>query len=232
MIDRVAAILDRVARSDRGLSLTSLAMDIDAPLSSTQGLVNGLVATGYLEENGKRYVLGTTPYLINLMAGRRFVTHVTRADLEALHSEVGMTTVLAIAVGQDVFYIDHCSSDPRFAYLAENYVRRSLIRTSSGWVLMADWDKRDLWSYLKSLGSDDAARVDDFLGALPEIQATGISASPHVSEYGDGVSVAVREHGRTVAAVAVVGTAEQIERARDELVAAFQRHRDGWSNRR
>ncbi|KWX56993.1 IclR family transcriptional regulator [Mycobacterium sp. NAZ190054] len=229
MIDRIAAIMEFVARSEsRGVSLTDIAHQIDAPVSSTQGLVNGLVATGYLDVNGRRYVLGAAPYLLNLIAGRQLVASVTHEDLNALHAEVGMTTVLSIAVGHDVFYVDHCSVDPRFAYLAENYVRRSLIRTSSGWVLLADWDKRDLWTYLKSLGADDAGRVDSFLRGLSSIRETGISAAPHASEHGDGVSIAVRERGRTVAAVAVVGTPAEIDKHRERIISALRRHSAQW----
>ncbi|MGJ9413908.1 helix-turn-helix domain-containing protein [Aeromicrobium sp. CF4.19] len=227
----MAAILESVARSDDGLSLTALSSKIGAPVSSTQGLVNGLVATGFLDEVDRQYVLGAAPYLLNLMAGRRLVSHVNHRDLENLQADVRMTTVLSIAVGHDVFYVDHCSNDPRFAYLAENYLRRSLIRTSSGWVLMADWERRDLWSYLKSLGEEDAERVEGFLRNMQEIRETGVSASPHASEQGDGVSIAVREHGRTVAAVGVVSTPAEIGEQREFLVSTLRRHSVMWAER-
>ncbi|MCU1513329.1 MAG: IclR family transcriptional regulator, partial [Microbacteriaceae bacterium] len=68
MVDRVAVILDAVARSRQGLTLTELSKAADAPVSSTQGLVNGLVATGFLEERSRSYILGTAPYLLNLLA--------------------------------------------------------------------------------------------------------------------------------------------------------------------
>ena len=70
MIDRVAAILELVARSGAGLTLTAVAKALNAPVSSVHGLLNGLVAVGYLDERDRIYTLGTAPYLLNGIAGR------------------------------------------------------------------------------------------------------------------------------------------------------------------
>ncbi|MGJ3561677.1 helix-turn-helix domain-containing protein [Streptomyces sp. INA 01156] len=177
MVDRVAAILEAVARSD-GLSLTEIARRLDAPVSSVQGLVNGLVATGYLDERGRVYQLGVAPYFINLLAGRPAVHRVGHDDLLALHAETGNTAVVAVAVGADVVDLDHCSTEPRTAYLAERFIRRQLIRTSTGWLLLADWEQRDLWAYLETLGSEDSDRVERFLGAMGEIRSGACSFCP------------------------------------------------------
>ncbi|CAG7586871.1 helix-turn-helix domain-containing protein [Rhodococcus opacus] len=230
-VDRIAAILELVARSRTGLTLSGMAKELDAPISSTQGLVNGLVATGYLEEHERRYSLGSAPYLLNRLAGRQPVSTVTHADLEDVHASSGLTTVLSIAVGPNIFYVDYCSSDPRFAYLAENYVRRSLIRTSGGWILLAGMEKRDLWAYIQTLPDEDRDTVERFFAALPEIEQTGICASPNESTDGDGVSVAVRENGKTVAAVGVIAPHTVITKERDRLVALLEQGARSWSDR-
>lgn len=193
MIDRVAGILELVARNHDGLTLTELARLLDSPLSSLQGLVNGLVAAGYLDEYDRRYRLGGAPYLLNLMAGRHLVTTVGHRELEAVHADTGLTTLLSVVVGQGVFYVDSCSSTPRYDYLAKNLVRRSLIRTSSGWVLLAGLGRRDLWSYLGTLPAEDGDLRERFLTELEVIQETGVCAAPHISDVADGVAVAVRE---------------------------------------
>lgn len=228
MVDRVAGILELVARNDDGLSLTEIARLLDSPLSSIQGLVNGLVAAGYLDEYERRYRLGGAPYLLNLMAGRHLVTQVGHRELESVHGDTGLTTLLAVVVGQAVFYVDSCSSTPRYDYLAKNLVRRSLIRTSSGWVLLAGFNRRDLWSYLSGLPAEDEGRVERFLEELEKIQETGVCAAPHISEVADGVAVAVRERGRTVAAVSVVGPHADIRGRRDQLVELLEQHRQAW----
>lgn len=230
MVDRVAAILDVVARSGTGMTLTAIAKSLDAPVSSTQGLVNGLVATGYLDERERVYTLGMAPYLLNVIAGRPPVTHVTHEALEALHAETGMVTVLSAAVGDDLFYVDHVSSDPTYAYLAENRLRRSLLRTSAGWVLLAARENRDLWAYLNSRPEADSDRVEAFLASLAQVRRDGVCVAPRAADEGaDGVSVAVAEGGRTVAAVGVIGAAEEIDARRDELVEILRRHVASWN---
>lgn len=216
-VDRVAALLDAAARSREGLTLTELARTIESPTSSAQGLVNGLVATGFLIEDGRRYRLGAAPYLLVLISGRPVVSTVRHEHLVALHEASGLTAVTAVAVGSDAYYIDHSGADHRFAYLAENRVRRPLLRTSSGWVLLAHLDRRDLWAHLQSAGPEDAQRVEDFLAEMPRILETGMCATPRSSDTGDGVACAVREDGRVVAAVALVGTHEDIDPRRAEL---------------
>jgi DNA-binding IclR family transcriptional regulator len=228
MVDRVAGILELVARNHDGLTLTEMARLLDSPLSSLQGLVNGLVAAGYLDERDRRYHLGGAPYLLNLMAGRHLVTQVGHRELEVVHADTGLTTLLSVVVGQGVFYVDSCSSTPRYDYLAKNLVRRSLIRTSSGWVLLAGFSRRDLWSYLTTLPAEDDENRERFLTELETIQETGVCAAPHISDVADGVAVAVREGGRTVAAVSVVGPHSDIRSRRDLLVEMLVEHRRRW----
>ncbi|AKS36737.1 IclR family transcriptional regulator [Mycolicibacterium goodii] len=208
-----------------------MAKHLGAPVSSVQSLVNGLVATGYLDEHNRRYVLGSAPYLLNRMAGREPVSTVTHADLQTIHERSGLTTVLSIAVGPNIFYVDYCSSDPRFAYLAENYVQRSLIRTSAGWVLLAGMEKRDQWAYLRGVDEDERPLIDRFFAMLPDIEQTGICAAPNASERGDGISIAVHENDKTVAAVGIISTNEEISSRRDELAGVLRESARQWSER-
>ncbi|WP_033294699.1 IclR family transcriptional regulator [Amycolatopsis jejuensis] len=228
MIDRVSTILDLAARSRHGVTLTEFARELDAPMSSIQGLVNGLVATGYLDEHDRRYTLGPAPFLLIRLAGRPTVTTVTHEDLEALHTETGMTAVLAIVVGSDLYYVDYSSHDPRYAYLAEGFVRRSPIRTSTGWVLLAGMENRDLWARIGALPPADADLVERFLKDLTQIQAEGVVAAPNASTEADGVSVAVVEDGRTVAAVGIMGSHAEVAERKAELIEVLTRHREKW----
>lgn len=227
-VDRVAAILELVARSE-GLTLTDIAQGLDYPLSTTQGLVNGLTATGYLDERDKRYTLGMAPYLINAMAGRRPIEVVNQSEIDAIFAETGLVTVLAIAVDERVFYLHHAAEGMSYRYLTENFLPRSLLRTSSGWVLLAGMERRDLWSYLRTRPEEQEGYVEAFLAAAGDIADTGVCASPAVAERGvDGVSVAVQQNGRTVAAVGVIGSHEEIAARREELVEVLLRRRRGW----
>ena len=232
MVDRVAAIMELIARSGSGLTLTAVAKALDAPISSTQGLLNGLVDVGYLYERERVYTLGTAPYLLNVIAGRPPVTSVSHEQLTALHSQTGLTTTLSTDVGDDLFYVDFVSSDPHYAYLAENKLRRSLLRTSSGWLLLADRERRDVWAYLNSRPREDDRYIDRFLTALDELTDTGVCLAPGVAvDGGDGVSVALRERGRTVATVGVIGAREEILARKDELAGVCLEHASAWGLR-
>jgi DNA-binding IclR family transcriptional regulator len=148
-----------------------------------------------------------------------------------MHDETGMTAVLAIVVGSDLFYVDHASSDPQYAYLAEGFVRRSLIRTSAGWVLLAGMERRDLWAQIGALSPADADLVGRFLRELPQIQHDGMVVAPGVSAEADGVSVAVTEDGKTVAAVGVMGSHHEVDQRKQELIGVLARYRAHWARR-
>lgn len=232
MVDRVAAILETIARSGGGMSLTEVSKSLGAPVSSTQGLLNGLVATGYLDERDRRYTLGTAPYLLNVIAGRPPVTSVSHEQLEKVHKDTGLTTTLATDVGDDLFYVDHVSGDPHYAYLAENRIRRKLLRASSGWLLLADRDRKDIWAYLNSRPEEESEFVEAFLKSLDELRATGVCASPQIAEDGgDGVSVALQERGRTIATVGVIGRVSEISPNRDDLARTLLDYARQWGLR-
>ena len=232
MVDRVAAIMELVARSGSGLTLTAVARALEAPISSTQGLLNGLVAVGYLDERNRVYTLGTAPYLLNVIAGRPPVTSVSRDQLLALHAATGLTTALSTDVGDDLFYVDHVSSDPQYSYIAENRLRRSLLRTSSGWLLLADREKRDIWAYLNARPSAESEFVDRFLDSLEELRETGVCTAPGVAvDGGDGVSVALRERGRTIATVGVIAARDLIVERSEKLARICLRHATEWGLR-
>lgn len=232
MVDRVASILETVARSEYGLTLTELAKSLDAPVSSTQGLVNGLVAVGYLDERERVYTLGTAPYMLNVLAGRPPVTAVMHSQLQAVHDETGLTIMLSAAVGDHLIYVDHVASDPRYAFLAEKHVRRPLLRTSAGWLHLADREQRDIWTYLNAQPAQDEQLVDAFLVNLTELRETAICVSPAVAaDDVDGVSVALRENGRTIAVLGAVASKADISCRRDTLLEVCLRHATNWGMR-
>ena len=232
MVDRVAEILDLAARRPHGATLTEMARVLEAPLSSIQGLTNGLVATGFLEERDRLYTLGPAPHFLTRLAGTPASDVVTHADLEEIHDRTGLTTVLAVLVGADLYYVDHASTSPAYAYLAENYVKRSVLRCSSGWVLLAGMERRDLWSRLSAARPEEEPLVERLLADLPTIQETGLVITPDVSEVEiEGIATAVTVDGRTVAAVACIGDHGEINERADEIVGVLREARGRWAAR-
>ena len=227
LIDRMTACLEVVARSRNGLTLTEIAQATDSPLSSVQSIANGLVSSGFFEEHSKRYFLGMAPYVLNLMAGRRVVSRVSHEDLEELRKVTGLTALLGVDVGDSIYYVDYSAVDAeyKYSYFSEALVRLPLIQSSAGFVLLADMEKRDAWTYLHSLPASEDWRVQRYFELLPGIIETGICSAPGVTpEPADGVAVAIREGGRTVASVSLAGPKEVIAERKDEL-AEFLRKR-------
>ena len=79
---------------------------------------------------------------------------------------------------------------------------------------------------------EDAEYVDRFLAALDDLIDTGVCRAPGVAvDGGDGVSVALRERGRTIATVGVIGSRAEILARKDELASACLEHATSWGLR-
>src|SRR5699024_7123487 len=159
------------------------------------------------------------------LAGTPASDVVKHEDLKDIHERTGLTTVLAVLVGADLYYVDHASTSPTYGYLAENYVKRSLLRCSSGWVLLAGMERRDLWARLSAAREQDQPLVERFLEELPSIERDGLVVTPDVSEVEiEGIATAVTVDGRTVAAVACIGDHDEV-RTRTDVIVDFLREK-------
>ncbi|KAB3519926.1 helix-turn-helix domain-containing protein [Corynebacterium sp. zg254] len=235
-VDRIAAILEHVARAPEPQGLSDIATAIGAPVSSAQSLVNGLTAAGYLQERGRGFALGLAPYLLSTVAGRRPIEIVTHDMLEDIVSRTGYIAVLAVLVGNNVYYVDYAASDPSFEYLAQNKLRRPPLETSSGWALLAGLDPDTAWDMLldhQLTGGTNAEISADLLNRFqreyPVLRETGEVIAPGIAQNGaDGVAIAVKEHGRVVAAVAVIAAPDQIARDAHTIIAALRDARRRW----
>ncbi len=227
-VDRIAHILEFVARSGSSQGLTEISRAIGAPVSSTQSLVNGLVVAGFLEERHKQFRLGLAPYLLSTLAGNRPVEQVTHQMLEDVVAETGYIAVLAALVGDNVYYLDYAASDPSFEYLAQNRLQRPPLETSAGWAILSGLGDDEVWGILAQSNSSEET-LNAFQRAYPQLRETGECIAPGVALNGaDGVAVAVRDQGAVVAAVAVIATAEEIERDADSMIEVLRRHRSRW----
>jgi DNA-binding IclR family transcriptional regulator len=122
-VDRISQVLELVAGRHEGTTLSELAKDVSAPVSSMQGLVNGLVATGFLDRNGSRYFLGPAPYVLTLQARQNMSRLVQRSDLATLAEDGGYTVLFAVRIGDDAVTIDEAGNQPLLQYLAKTRQR-------------------------------------------------------------------------------------------------------------
>ena len=204
-VDRVASILETVANSASGLTLTQLAARLDAPVSSVQKLVNGLAAVGYLDEEDRRFVLGPAPHVLTVRSGRVPVRSIPHASLAALASASGCAALLAVQVGESAVYVDWAGTDEPFDYALSRSLRSALPHTAAGRVLLASLPEAlRRAAVTHEFGPDTRAGVE-LLTALAVVREEGYALvdSGHVLETMAAVAVPVVESDRVVAALAL-----------------------------
>ncbi len=222
-VDRVAAILEAVANSASGLTLTQLAARLDAPVSSVQKLVNGLVAVGYLDEEERRFVLGPAPHVLTVRSGRIPIREVGHADLAALSEAADCAALLAVRVGDSAVYVDWAGTDEPFDFALSRTLRSGLPNTAAGRVLLAYLSERERREVVGALGDD--MRAVGLLEECERIRAQGYATldAGHVMHAMAAVAVPVLERDRVVAALALAAPAEDVTARLPDLVALLRR---------
>jgi DNA-binding IclR family transcriptional regulator len=229
-VDRVTHILDLVAREPHGMSLKYLTEALDAPKSSVQELTNGLVATGYLIEQDRRFYLGPAPFVLTLISTPIASIQVRHEDLVALNERVQASVLLAIQVGDSYVHIDQVGDSPRMEYIARTRTRRPLLDTASGMTFLANLPTADMHRILRDKERTDPEAVERFLHQLPAINETGLAynrarTAPDVYAVATGV---YDISGNFVAALSSTGGAElapRLEHIGKELIAESRRWR-------
>lgn len=225
-VDRVAEILETVTGAHDGLTLSALAVRLDAPVSSIQKLVNGLVATGYLSEVELRYRLGPAVHVLAVRSGDPPAQHVRHADLERLHAAADAPVLLAIRVGHDAVYVDWAGTDEPFDYALARRLRSPLTDTAAGRVLMAHMTAPERREWLAATFGADEEGALAALRTAARIRAAGMERGPSGPVLPDVRTVAVPVHanGSVVAAVSIAhhlpGTGEVLDRYEAVLRAA------------
>lgn len=232
-VDRVVAILETVVTEPAGLSLTQLAVRLQAPVSSIQKLVNGLTAVGYLDEDGHRFRLGAAAYVLALRSGQVPVRSVTHADLEELHQKSGVSAVVAIRVGDASVYVDWAGTDDPFNYLTVQQLRTPLPETAVGRVLLAHLPERERYAVVAAAHAGDAGGALTLLGDLERLRAKGFTlgdSGPMLRGIA-AVAMPVWERGTVVAAVALAGPHEKTEGRLPELADLLRESLTEWATR-
>jgi DNA-binding IclR family transcriptional regulator len=237
-IDRVAHMLEFIASRPEGVTLSEVASVIAAPTSSAHSLLDGLVSVGYVDRAGSRYLLGPAPYVLTLQAQQSPAQMVTHHDLVRLADEGEFTVILGVRVGDDVVFIDEAGDDPMLQHIARTRMRRPTLEGVVGWVLIAALEDREMHEYLRRHERPDL--VDDFLGALAGIRASGVAvgvAKGFTPRVGPGtetgvVATAVRDRsGRAIASVAIGQHPAYVTDHLDEIRDILLSHCRHWSTR-
>lgn len=221
-VDRTVAILEAVARVRDGLTLSELSHRLDAPVSSVQQLVNGLVAVGYVVQDARRYVLGPGAFALTMGADWSSIAPVSHERLEKLADELGCSVVLGHLVGDHLMYFDEVGNDPAIDYYAKTRSRRPILLSAGGKRLLAGLPDDELHQRLRALSADhEPVEIDSFLEELPTIRSTGLAygrALPGIVAVAAGIP---GRRGRLTGALVASGTLGELEPRLDVLGPAL-----------
>jgi DNA-binding IclR family transcriptional regulator len=217
-VSRVMTILELVSRSANGLSLAQLAAALDAPRSSVHYIVKGLVATGYLTENGA-YTLG--PAVGTLLAAHTpQVDRVARESMESLHGRFDETVTLCVRIGESVVNIDIIESTQPIRFSPALHVRRPLFPSTAGKCFLAYTDQWFRDTYLDTrIEEPEKRRLAH--EELERITRDGIAfASKEVTPDLGGVAAPVFHGEKHVAVLTVAGPRTRIDLRLEEIADA------------
>lgn len=157
---RALDAIEAFARTGAALSLSELAGEIGAPLSSCHAIVRSLQARGYLYGLERRRGLYPTRKLYDVaqaMARHDPLLERMRPVLAALRDATGETVVLARREGDEAVYLDVLESDQTIRYATRPGEKKPIHSSSLGKAL---------------LSLDDRAAFDAFLARHPLLPVT------------------------------------------------------------
>ncbi len=220
-VSRIFSILDSLANSAQGATLSELALNTGAPKSSIVGLLAGLTAEGCLiRDDTGRYSLG--PRFISLAmrtaAGRELLV-LARPVLARLMEATGETAVIgALASDADLAtYLDKVETSNPIRYAVTVGERRDLFCTALGKVLLANFAPERLTQYLKSTArkrftATTVTKISNLRAELEQIRKDGVSRTRDERIVGaSGLAAPIfANNGEIVAAVLIAGPTERI----------------------
>jgi DNA-binding IclR family transcriptional regulator len=215
-VSRVTTILEAVAVAPQGMSLAALATLLGAPKSSVHGLVQGLIATGYLDEGDHGYTIGPAVGMLASSGGASVPALAHRA-LEVIQRSCNESATLCTLVGETVVYLDRVESTQLIRYTAPLRVRRPLWPTSAGKCFLAHMRPTRRKSYLAAhfAEPEERARIE---AELDEVVREGYATNrgetvPDVFAVASPIIIS----GRVLACLQVAGPGSRMADQMDKI---------------
>jgi DNA-binding IclR family transcriptional regulator len=214
-------ILEIVARSPEGLTLKQLSTALGAPNSSILQLLSGLVARGYLAEHGKVYNLGPGVILLANVPQAPTILKISHSYLTALNDEFELSVHLSVRLGDTFVAIDQVGLTSKLDFFAWNGMRRPLLKTAAGKIILNNLPDIELNRLLKAARAHSPKDVEAFLTELPDIRRNGLALNR--AETIEGVfsvaAAAYDREGNFAGAVSLSGSSD----IKDDLVQIGER---------
>jgi DNA-binding IclR family transcriptional regulator len=219
-VDRAITVLEFLARSNRGFSVSEISRILALPKSSTFLVLATLVNRGYLQKNSES---GNYYFGLNLVKLSRKVLEnldlrdIAKTFLNSLARETGLTVHLAVLAENEAVLIDRAC--PRSSGVGADWIGRTLDIncTGVGKALVAFFPEEQFNQLIRAKSfarhnENTIVTVKGFKSELARVREQGYALDDEEDELGlrcVGVPVFNSEH-RTVAAVSVAGTTEDI----------------------
>ena len=227
-INRVTRILEEVVYRP-GSTYAELTRALGAPKSSVYGFIRGLLAADWLFEQGHRLYLGPAFYGLAIASGHIRAGLVTQAHLETLYREAGLAAFVGVRAGDHLIYIAEAGSDLMASFDARSDIRRGLLTTAGGKVLLAELPEVELEAYLRRRAPQERADVEAFLDACPAIRESRVAVNVRQTPSRTGVATVIRDpSGQVVASVTLVGSTSQVLSRLDTLSELLRQRTDEW----
>jgi len=220
-VDRALDLLEVLAGSTEGLTVSEVSRTIRIPKSTTHYLMYTLLVRGYIQRNfdGRRYSLGLRSFELANRSDTEQLRAVTRLDLRRIAERLRLTAITAVLKGAEAVVIEN--AEPSGSEMGGQWIGRhvdvhctslgkALIAHLSGLEIEALFRERPLARFtpnticsLKVLRAQlERVRVDGF----------AINDEEHIIGV-RGIAAPIVNHvGRVVASIGVNGSRAQVSR--------------------
>ncbi|UPK29924.1 IclR family transcriptional regulator [Bradyrhizobium sp. 195] len=226
---RVLDVLELLAYSASGLTLTDLGDELHAPRSSLFPLLKTLTQRGYLSlDEGGRYQLDTKIFELSMRTlGERDLREVARPVLKNLSRRTGEGVLLAVLASDKraVLYVDKVEGRHRLRYAVGLGERRSLHATSTGKVFLAFMGLEERNDVVQSIELErytpkTITSKKTLLQEVAKVKSEGVCVNVDESELGRcGIAAPIFDHnGELIAACALGAPKERVGKTLARLV--------------
>ncbi|AOY75623.1 IclR family transcriptional regulator [Clostridium formicaceticum] len=223
---RVLDILEVLASSQKGYTLTEVAAAIDAPKSSIFPIIHTLQSRGYIEinENTSRYFLGIKALdLGSSYLNSHSMLSFIRKEMQHIVDTCSETCQLGILDKGDVLYIEKIDSPEPIRMISHVGKRLPAYCTSLGKALLCDHDKEALHNLfpegLKKFTPSTITDIEVLYEQLLEVRQTQIAyESEEITEYIQCFAVPLRKNGLISGALSVTVPKFRLTEEKAELI--------------
>ncbi|WP_245711671.1 IclR family transcriptional regulator [Gracilibacillus ureilyticus] len=223
-VERTLKILEILADSPEGLSVTALSKTMELAKSTVHRLLSTLVSKGYVQQNEQNghYQLGIQCLVIaSSLLNNLDIRTVAKESLNSLAVSSGEVVHLCIEDKNEVVYIDKVESDQTLRMYSQIGRRAFMHCTGVGKALLSGFTDKKLNHLIDEKGlrkfTDYTITEKDALRKeLTEIRERGYAIDEQEHELGIRcIAAPVFDHeGNVVAAISIAGPADRVTKDR------------------